>query len=840
MNDTANSVRPDYAASLDFLRKVHPGRRWALTAILPDKPAPGQHKTITATFDEKHEAECLKWLEEKGQTRNIYWSVAEPNKHLLKKGERTDIAKVWYLHVDIDPRAGEPIPAEQARILALLNGTGRPDVIPGKLPAPSVITFSGGGYQGFWEIDVPIDIDGKLDRAEDAKLFNLAIEIALGADSCHNIDRVMRLPGTVNRPDKMKRAKGRVEALAEVVTWSDAKYGLDRFTRAPQIKVDAGGDVVADPKSAPKVDTSNVKRLDTLDNLPVAAWVKALINIGYDPKNPNPLLEKRYPSRSEALFAVVCQLYKGRVDEQTIYSIITDERFGISASVLELGRRAERYAFRQIDRAKAECTHPWLEKMNNKYAVVDLNGKSRVIREKYDKTLKHHKIVKYTFDAFDELHSNIKVDLGFTDDGKPISKPLGSWWLGQPHRRQYDGLVFAPGLDVGDDEYNLWRGFNCEAKQGDCSLFLAHFRDVICNGNADCYEYALGWLATAVQKPWEPAGTAFVMKGGQGTGKGHLPLYFGRGLFGRHYYHVINPKHLVGNFNAHLANTVVLFADECLYAGNKQHEEILKGLITEETRVHEAKGVDADDITNCLHIFMSTNSEWAVPAGLDDRRFFILNVSDAHKQQTAYFKAIRHEMSSGGREALLHYLLSYDLSGFDIFKVPETEEKRRQKQLSSDLPEQTMLGYLTEGITPGDDIDKGIDAAAFDIDVFAREAKMKPQAASDWMLKWNLLVLDGHGEPVRPRRKLWRVPGHPERYASKNHVPAELQAQAERTANGKRLYQFRELAELRTAEPWCRLKTNWPKINHWRLDSDGEGVSWIPDQSEMFDQLTTA
>ena len=58
-------------------------------------------------------------------------------------------------------------------------------------------------------------------------------EHLLGGDSCHNIDRIMRLPGTINVPTKKKLEEGRKPALATVVEadWS-RDYDLSAFTPA--------------------------------------------------------------------------------------------------------------------------------------------------------------------------------------------------------------------------------------------------------------------------------------------------------------------------------------------------------------------------------------------------------------------------------------------------------------------------------------------------------------------------------------------------------------------------------------------------------------------------------
>src|SRR5262245_4418173 len=114
------------------------------------------------------------------------------------------------------------------------------------------------------------------------------------------------------------------------------------------------------------------------------------------------------------------------------------------------------------------------------------------------------------------------------------------------------------------------------------------------------------------------------MRGAEGTGKGMLTKQFGR-IFGYHFRHVMHAKHLTCHFNAHLQACSLLYADESFFAGDRSHESILKGLITEETILVEPKGVDTFSIRNCLHIILSSNERWVIPAGSDARRFFVLD-----------------------------------------------------------------------------------------------------------------------------------------------------------------------------------------------------------------------
>jgi hypothetical protein len=228
---------------------------------------------------------------------------------------------------------------------------------------------------------------------------------------------------------------------------------------------------------------------------------------------------------------------------------------------------------------------------------------------------------------------------------------LGAGGIGHEKRRQYDGIVYAPGADAKTmrGKLNLWTGYGCRPVAGNCNLYLAHLRDNVCSGVEEHFEYLLNWMAYAVQYPGRPGEVAVVMRGKEGVDKGVAAWEFGC-LFGPHYRHIFQSGHLTGHFNAHLQQCSVLFADEAFFAGDRSHESILKALITEETLMIEPKGVDTFPVRNCLHLIMSSNNEWVIRAGADARRYFVLTVSDAHKQDHSYFAAIARQMDLGGRE----------------------------------------------------------------------------------------------------------------------------------------------------------------------------------------------
>ena len=156
------------------------------------------------------------------------------------------------------------------------------------------------------------------------------------------------------------------------------------------------------------------------------------------------------------------------------------------------------------------------------------------------------------------------------------------------------------------------RVFAVESKKGDCSRFLEHVRNNICKGDEEISDYLFAWMADCVQNRSRRPGIAVVLRGRLGTGKGVLCSQFGA-LFGPHFIHVSQPSHLTGNFNSHLKDKLVVYADEAFWAGDKKAEGVLKAMITEDTIQIEMKGKDVLTFRNHIRLLISSNHEWVVP-----------------------------------------------------------------------------------------------------------------------------------------------------------------------------------------------------------------------------------
>lgn len=323
------------------------------------------------------------------------------------------------------------------------------------------------------------------------------------------------------------------------------------------------------------------------------------------------------------------------------------------------------------------------------HAVAMMNGKAVVVYRERDAT---RGCMTTRFTTPRDLHTKYQPSklpcVVRTKDGVRIdSKPLVAAWMVSPIRKTYDQVVFKPvaGLVAGDSTLadgeilNLYQGLTIQPQKGDCQLILDHIREVWCSGDENAFQYVIHWLARMVQKPHERGHTVIVLRSGEGTGKNIIIDIFVR-AFGEHATIAMRPEDLTGRFNDHLGTSVLVFANEAVWGGDKAQEGMLKGLITDEEIPVERKYLPKFRLRNSAHLIMASNNDWVAPVGLDDRRFVILDVSESRKGDAAYFHRLAEHIENGGEAAFLHHLLHLDISQFNPRILPDLGLKQATKR----------------------------------------------------------------------------------------------------------------------------------------------------------------
>jgi hypothetical protein len=618
-----------------------------------------------------------------------------------EKATKADIGAIEYVFADLDPAEGESSTDAKARYWAQLKTFKQ---------HPMFVIDSGNGIQLLWRLAVPIVLgesvpgpQGKSiyspeeqEKIDDAEARNAAVMVKLNAKAgTQNIDRILRLPGTTNLPNAKKRREGRRVCQAKLIEFTDVAYPLEAFSplveqgwsdrnKAKQKTRHGEGPSIHYIKSLPEADVAS---------LPISDKMKTLIGSDGSDYGAD-------GDRSAALMAVLKAMAASNCTDEQMYAVMWHEPIGQHArEQSNLGR----YFERQVDRAREFAAHPdatkefgfveddpMISELNRNYALVLVGGRSAILRET-DQEPGGYTLLSHS--AFDNWFANRYV----THNNRRMA--LSKYWMSHPQRRQYEGVAFAPRRAV-PRHYNLWRGFAVEPKPGDCSRFLAHVLDNICQGNQELFEWLMGWFAQIVQHPDQKLGTAVVLRGKEGTGKSIVGKTFGS-LLGPHYVPVAKPELVTGRFNGHLSNCLLLQAEEAFWAGDRAAAGALKDLITNDDLVVEFKGLEAIRMRNYVRLFATSNEDWVVPAGLTARRFAVYDVGEAHLGDKAYFKAIAGELDNGGCAALLYYLLNFDLSKVDLRSVPKTKALLEQKLHSLDGEQAWWFGVLMNGELPG-------------------------------------------------------------------------------------------------------------------------------------------
>ena len=333
MTDPSLDGLPKAADAIAFLQRFHPQGPWHLVAISPDG------RIEARSFGKEEVEAALQWIERHRGKSNLYFHVNRLRPGFKNaKAKKADVVAALYLHVDID----DPDPKVLERITTFT-------------PRPTAVVASGGGFHVYFALAVP---STDLDRVERC---NHGLEQALGGDNCRNVDRIMRLPDTLNLPNEKKKEKGRTVTAArlidELTDWS-SKYTLDAFTEAAETTTQVGRALVA------SVTPVGIEALPPS----VDAFTKTLIIEGDDPTSPIGSKGARYPSRSEAVFRVACDLVRAGCSDEVIAGILVNASYKISASVLEK-QNPTAYALRQALSARRSLAGHWPD--------VDRGGRPR-------------------------------------------------------------------------------------------------------------------------------------------------------------------------------------------------------------------------------------------------------------------------------------------------------------------------------------------------------------------------------------------------------------------------------------------------------------------------------
>lgn len=335
-----NALTPNPAKAIETLTWLLQGAPFYLERMESE----GSEKPVAKTYLASKKVEAQQFIATNNNPdyrRNIYF-VAN-SEFLTGERRKANLEKVRFLQIDVDTKDfleehGDWASAQDAAFKMLAHERTRPKTIP----EPSLVWFTGGGYQAVWRLKEPIAVD----QADD---LNAALIESIGGDfGTHDAGHLLRLPYTVNWLNNRKREAGRMPEMARVMTMArdgdtPRSYSVTDFSVKRRAKKQPSG-LPTTQQTAPL----DIKPLplpeDLASILPQGNdWRMAVVD-GRVPAG------KSYDSRSELLFATLLWMLSGGVSPGHALSVILDPTLKIGDHIRDRNGDLS-YACRQVQRA---------------------------------------------------------------------------------------------------------------------------------------------------------------------------------------------------------------------------------------------------------------------------------------------------------------------------------------------------------------------------------------------------------------------------------------------------------------------------------------------------------
>jgi hypothetical protein len=656
-----------------------------LVAIMPDGP------TIGRDFGNDKESAAAWALEQNAEGKNIYFTVNRVRPGVNKKPTKADIAAVRFAHVDIDP----PKDGGSFDALAIC------DRLENSVTPPSFFNWSGNGVQAFWRLKPGATI-------EQTEQVNRGLIAAFGGDAgTHNIDRLMRVPGTDNHPNATKRAAGRTVTQAKIEMPDDhSAYAADVLSKAYPAPAQKA-------QERESVDLGDITPLTSADVSP------ALTHLIDRPTGQD---------KSADTLKFACEALRVGLTAEQVMGVLLNSRNAIAAHCLSQ-QDTERAARRAVEKAMAE---PDVERYRRQreedrrigagegadgpeWPTARLWTKDEM-REQFVYVVASDQIValdrpqsSMTLSAFRNYTaaSVMQVELsGKSGSSRTVTVPTANQWLKDPERKEVQTLTFNPSGEQltknpkGMNALNLWTGFAFRPPPEDWERRVEPLLNHVRLLWVEASDPFLDWTAHITQRPWElPSFGWLHIAPEQGLGRNWVASVLARVFAGVTALGVDLGGLLTSQFNGVLSGRLLAVVDEVAEGSGAQvyrTAQALKRIVTEETRLINPKfGTQREEFNACRWLVLS-NSGTALPLEDNDRRFWVVRCDDRPQDADYYSMLYRLREDPAFIASVAHMLRSRDISAFNPGARPPMTEAKKALLTRTRSDAETVMRELSE------------------------------------------------------------------------------------------------------------------------------------------------
>lgn len=276
----------------------------------------------------------------------------------------------------------------------------------------------------------------------------------------------------------------------------------------------------------------------------------------------------------------------------------------------------------------------------------------------------------------------------YSDPEKPKKVGAASAWLEWNHRATVKRITFAPGEPqiTKDLCLNVWKGWGATPEKGDVTpwnALLAH----LFGADKESRKWFEQWLAYPIQYPGTKLRNAVAMWGRQtGTGKSLVGYTIGK-IYGESFAEISDEELEPKTFNSWAVHKQFVLADDITGQSNRKLANRLKVMITRERLEVSLKYVKEYYIRDCINYYFTSNDPDAFYLDDNDRRYFVHEVQAGRLSAEFYATYDLWKDSKAGIAALMHHMLTLDLTGFNPFAEPPMTASKKEmiKLVKTDL-----------------------------------------------------------------------------------------------------------------------------------------------------------
>ena len=281
-------------------------------------------------------------------------------------------------------------------------------------------------------------------------------------------------------------------------------------------------------------------------------------------------------------------------------------------------------------------------------------------------------------------------------------------------------------------------------------LIATILRHVV-GGDPQAYELFLNWLACVVQYR-RSIGTAWLLSGTQGTGKGLFFTHIMMPLLGRDYVSRATLPMFEKEFNSFLEHSLLIFVDEIRLKELKQASVALSNLkqyITEDVLPVRKMRTDPFLVDNHANFVFASNHYDSMEIDPSDRRFLVAPRQEEPLSTVVALEGIDNRIR-GELEGFARYLCGRDADIELARSMYHSSERQRLKHLtrnaSDEVADALRAGDFEFFLDEAPNVDKPGEAAI--------QAKLPEPISYSKFLK---LVMDTPGHEVNIPRDMLRM-----------------------------------------------------------------------------------